>query len=376
MSRSRNWCFTWNNPGGEGGLMALRVASSYIIAGREVSSTGTAHIQGFVVFPNAKSLSAVRAFLPQAHWEAKSTLSTFKQASDYCKKDGDYEEYGTLPKDPSDKGKEEQDRWRDIIRLSENGDWETLKREYPVEYGQRLATLEKIRRKRPRDPQTIEGDMEHEWIVGKTGTGKSLAARQENPGAYIKDPLTGWWDHYEDEEVVIIDDFDKFQVKQGGEMKRWCDRYPFRAQVKGDYIFIRPRKIVVTSQYTPEQIWDDDKTVDAVRRRFTFRNFDADPPPINYGPQAHNHAHRAQPVGEASQQPSAVPRRDLLPSNCAAGETDRAPAERSEIRDEVSTTLLCPAHIYRQLVLGVPGPTQLDDDVWSNSQDEFIDLDL
>jgi len=66
---------------------------------------------------------------------------------------------------------------------------------------------------------------------------------------------------------VIIDDFDKFQVKQGGDMKRWLDRYAFQAQFKGGYLFIRPRKIIVTSQYRPSEIWDDEKTVDAITRR-------------------------------------------------------------------------------------------------------------
>lgn len=74
-------------------------------------------------------------------------------------------------------------------------------------------------------------------------------------------------DGYNGEEVVIIDDFDKFQVKQGGDMKRWLDRYPFQAQFKGGMEKIRPRRVIVTSQYTPEEIWDDHKTVDAIKRR-------------------------------------------------------------------------------------------------------------
>lgn len=54
-------------------------------------------------------------------------------------------------------------------------------------------------------------------------------------------------------------------------MKRWLDRYPFQAQVKGGYMLARPKKIVVTSQYHPSEIWDDEKTVDAIMRRVVIR---------------------------------------------------------------------------------------------------------
>ena len=115
--------------------------------------------------------------------------------------------------------------------------------------------------------------LEHEWWYGKTGTGKSWKAERENPGAYIKDPQERWWDGYDGEEVVIIDDFDKYQVKQGGDMKRWMDHRPFRAPIKGGYLTIRPRKIIVTSNYHPDQIWEDEETRDPIKRRVRIVRF-------------------------------------------------------------------------------------------------------
>lgn len=57
-------------------------------------------------------------------------------------------------------------------------------------------------------------------------------------------------------------------------LKRWADHYPFTAEVKGSATTIRPKQIIVTSNYHPDEIWPEDKMMkDAVMRRFKFVNF-------------------------------------------------------------------------------------------------------
>lgn len=265
MSRARNFCFTLNNYT-EGEVTEIKNWDvKYLVFGKEVGDSGTPHLQGYVCFVNAKSLTSLKKLSRSAHWEI--SRGTPREASDYCKKDEDFFEKGDLPLSQIEKGVSEQIRWREIIQLSEVGDWDVLKEKYPVEYGTKLKNLEHINKKRKRDLSTIDGDMEHEWIYGPTGCGKSRSARDRFPDAYVKDPTSMWWDGYNGQETVIIDDFDKFQVKQGGDMKRWLDRYAFQAQYKGGMETIRPRRIIVTSQYAPCEIWDDEKTVDAISRR-------------------------------------------------------------------------------------------------------------
>ena len=44
-------------------------------------------------------------------------------------------------------------------------------------------------------------------------------AQEMYPDAYLKKANTKWWDGYVDQEVVIIDDFDKYHVQLGYELK-------------------------------------------------------------------------------------------------------------------------------------------------------------
>lgn len=274
---SRNYTFTLNNYLPEDEIVVQSLPKTkYIVYGREVGESGTPHLQGYVAFANVRSFDAIKKLLPKAHWEVAKASAELNRK--YCVKDGDIYEYGIMPitrKEASAKGAvAARARWLSIIAISESGDWGKLKEEHPDFYATSMHKAKAIYANRPMDIATLDGDFQNEWLYGPPGTGKSVTARDENPGAYIKDPQTHWWDGYRGEDTVIIDDFDKYQVKQGGDMKRCLDRYPFQAQVKGTYSLIRPKKIVITSNYHPDEIWDDEITQTAIKRRLNIRHFD------------------------------------------------------------------------------------------------------
>lgn len=268
MSKSRNFCFTLNN---YSSVQVAEIASldcRYLCFGKEVGASGTKHLQGFISFVNPR-----RTPLTMGLGHIEPMKGTIEQAIAYCEKDGDFQEFGDRPMSSKAKGLDEKARWSDIRKLAESGDFATLNEKYPKESVLYDKNLERVYAKRPREIETIDGEMPHFWFYGAPGTGKSRDARARFPGAYIKNPNTKWWDGYDGEDFVIIDDFDKYQVSQGGDLKRWLDRYPFQAEAKGSQMMIRPKVIIITSNYHPCEIWDDPITVQAIQRRCTVEEF-------------------------------------------------------------------------------------------------------
>jgi hypothetical protein len=114
-----------------------------------------------------------------------------------------------------------------------------------------------------------------QWWYGESGTGKTYAATTENPSAYRKAANNKWWDNYKGEEVIIIDDLDKKHEYMGYHLKIWGDRYSFIAEIKGSAIPMRPKKIIVTSNYHPKDIWGNDVEgfLKPILRRFHVVHF-------------------------------------------------------------------------------------------------------
>jgi len=124
-----------------------------------------------------------------------------------------------------------------------------------------------INKKKPR-PR-----LEVEWIVGPSGIGKSSRADIENPDAYwLNIDGTGniWWDGYDDEEVVVIDDFRGSMFKYNDLLKLLNSRGKYRIAFKGGSAWLSCKKIVITSVEGPEDCYPHHYD-EQLKRRITKR---------------------------------------------------------------------------------------------------------
>ena len=99
--KAKHWCFTINNPT-EDHEQALGDASesdavTYLVFGREVGENGTPHFQGFVSLTERKRTPFLRTLFRCTHIHTEVAKGKPAQAAEYCKKDGDFEEFGELP---------------------------------------------------------------------------------------------------------------------------------------------------------------------------------------------------------------------------------------------------------------------------------------
>lgn len=254
MSRSRNFCFTINNYTEDVYLAVCAWDCKYLVVGKEVGESGTPHLQGFVAWDFTKTLSACKKIFATAHWEISK--GTPGQAAEYCKKEDKAAfEKGVLPMSQKEKGDSNVVRCADALRAVAEGRLEDVPADLLVKHLKQMEYAVLRVKASKRKLETIEGDMEHEWIWGPTGTGKSYRARSENPGCYVKLSAAKWWDDYDFEEVVLIEEVGLKALDHSEEFKVMLDRYKFRCEVKGGSLLIRPRKLVITSNYHPNDIW-------------------------------------------------------------------------------------------------------------------------
>ncbi len=267
---SKHWCWTLNNPQDQE-VNFDDATMTYLIGGEEICpKTGTLHIQGYTVFKVRKRLSAVKKVMPRAHWEIK--MGTITEASDYCKKDGKFAEFGTIPQEQKETAKKMMEaRWQDAKAAAKIGDFESIPASMLMRY---YHSFKRYHQDNPVIPDDLE-KKDNYWIIAPSQHGKSRYVRKRfGKSMYDKAP-NKWFTGYLDQETLLCDDFGPQQCQYlGWYMKRWADEYAFPMGTKGGGKFIRPKHVVVTSQYEIYECWEDPKVVEAITNRFQVIHLD------------------------------------------------------------------------------------------------------
>lgn len=248
--RSRDWCFTKNNYVDDD-ISKLEDVSSeckYLIIGKEVASTGTLHLQGYIYFENAKSFSKIQKLLPTGS-HIEKTKGTPKQASDYCKKENNYVEYGSLPETQGKRT--DLDVVKDMVKEGKTlGEIIDSAKSY-----QSIRSAELILKyketKRNWKPYVI-------WIYGSSGTGKTRTAYEKCPSLYRKTNSSGkWWEGYDAHADVLLDDVKDMSKEYYSMLLELLDRYEVRVETKGGSRQFLAKNIIVTSLWSPKEMYQN-----------------------------------------------------------------------------------------------------------------------
>lgn len=254
----------------------------YLCYGREkCPSTGRWHLQGIVSFIHAKTLSAViKIFKPRYVAACVDELA----ADAYCRKDGLVYEYGTRPlfskKARGRKAADSNVMYANVIKRAKSGQFDLIEEETPRLFVSMYRTIKEIKKDYMVRPSDLDSSSPLPlWVYGPTATGKSHFARHlAYPGVdyYLKEAGTLWWDGYQGQDLVIIEDIAPEHHSMAFYLKIWCDRYAFTVQVKGSMMSIRPKFIIVTSNYSIEDVFGMHHFSDlsALKRRFTSKLMD------------------------------------------------------------------------------------------------------
>jgi len=249
--RQRRWSLTLNNPEDE----VLKHLNSidgryvkYAIFAQEVGEKGTPHIQGFIHFKNAKTLTATKKFLGSEKWHLEVSQGTDFENREYCTKDGPFFEIGEVPLEHGP-----VDAWEDILNMVEGGfNNRQIVRKYPGIAIRCMSAIEKYRTEFEWAEMRGWRDVEVEYIAGPTGCGKSRGVLYNEDGSVNTDVYRctnakNPFDKYDGEGTIVFEEFrSQFTCR---DMLNWVDGHPLLLPARYADRMAKFTKVVILSNW-------------------------------------------------------------------------------------------------------------------------------
>lgn len=241
----------------------------YFVCGLEQGESGNWHLQGYVELKAPQRIVGAKKLmcLNQAWMAAR--VGTREQAISYCKKGKQsHEEWKTLGvKGPNygldaqvvelGEGEVTQGTRSDLkaaldsikdgkseLEMWEGHGAEMTKYHRGLDrYKNALALSTACKSEAPSKPMVF-------IYWGVTGSGKSHRAKEEANGDWYEYNGTGWWDGYDGQSTVIMDEFSGATMKID-EFLKLTDGKAHQVPIKGGFTLLRAKRFVLTSNQSP-----------------------------------------------------------------------------------------------------------------------------
>lgn len=260
--RCRHWCFT-------SFLEILPITFDkdivrYCIYQREISpETKREHFQGYIEFFNDQRVGQVKTVLGECHCEPRK--GTREQARKYCRKlataiSGTQVEFGV---------------WRENIAhkrklcdmLKSNMSLDDIITESPISYVRCHRGLERLFSLRTAKIAKRYRKVEVLVFWGPTGSGKTRRAAEEPDHFFMPLGEKFWFDGYQGEKCLIIDDF-RGEIKYSF-LLRLLHGHECQVPIKGGFVWAQWTKVIITSNLEPKGWYPKQSHIDPLMRRIT-----------------------------------------------------------------------------------------------------------
>lgn len=253
--------------------LSLLDSAKYSVIGFEKGSEKeTPHFHAYGYWPNGKAISSIKKEVNRAHIDV--CKGTPEQCRNYVIKDGEYEEFGTCPRQGN---RTDLQAFKDAIinGMSE----EELCEEFTECMARYDRFYQRIKNMTMKKKSTSMIAPKVIVLIGEPGVGKTRQVYDNHDINDIYKLEVGdgsanslFWDGYNGEEVILIDDFHN-NIKLDY-MLRLLDRYPMKINIKGSYTWRTSNTIYITSNIHPDYWYPNCPNIhkEALRRRISEIN--------------------------------------------------------------------------------------------------------
>lgn len=268
MAVQRNWMFTINNPTEEDNPTLWEgLGVRWCCWQKEKGQEGTEHYQGYAQLEKKSRLSALKKINSRAHWEPRK--GSHQQAKQYVTKadtrvDGPFE-YGDPvvtagQRTDVEEVKKALKEGKSDYHLWENHTAFMMKNHRAVNVYRRVLTQAGETKRKDGCEVII--------LWGEAGAGKTTKAMEMCGEDVYWKPRGNWWDGYEGQETVVIDEF--YGWLPFDDVCRMVNMAPWQVETKGGSAAFRAHRFIITSNKAPKEWYDWKKCCkQALSRRVT-----------------------------------------------------------------------------------------------------------